>query len=54
MMLPSASNSRRRQVEALEANDFPHLPQATFLRGFVRSYARMLKLDEVALIACFA
>jgi cytoskeleton protein RodZ len=40
-----------RQVEALEANDFPHLPQATFLRGFVRSYARMLKLDEAALIA---
>lgn len=40
-----------RQVEALEANDFAHLPQATFLRGFVRSYARMLQLDETALIA---
>ncbi len=40
-----------RQVEALEANDFAHLPQSTFLRGFVRSYARMLQLDEAALIA---
>jgi cytoskeleton protein RodZ len=40
-----------RQVEALEANDFANLPQATFLRGFVRSYARVLQLDEVALIA---
>jgi cytoskeleton protein RodZ len=40
-----------RQVEALEANDFSILPQATFLRGFVRSYARVLQLDEVALIA---
>ncbi len=40
-----------RQVEALEANDFAHLPQSTFLRGFVRSYARVLQLDEVALIA---
>jgi len=40
-----------RQVEALEANDFAHLPQTTFLRGFVRSYARVLQLDEIALIA---
>lgn len=40
-----------RQVEALEANDFAHLPQATFLRGFVRSYARVLQLDEAVLIA---
>src|SRR5512138_102400 len=40
-----------KQVEALEANDFAHLPEAAFLRGFVRSYARMLQLDEAALIA---
>ena len=40
-----------RQVEALEANDFAHLPEAAFLRGFVRSYARVLHLDEVALIS---
>lgn len=40
-----------RQVEALEANDFTHLPEAAFLRGFVRSYARVLHLDEAALIS---
>jgi cytoskeleton protein RodZ len=40
-----------RQVEALEANDFAHLPEATFLRGFVRSYARVLQLDEASLLA---
>jgi len=40
-----------RQVEALEANDFAHLPQATFLRGFVRSYARVLQLDDAALVS---
>jgi len=40
-----------RQVEALEANDFANLPEATFLRGFVRSYARVLQLDEASLIA---
>ena len=40
-----------KQVEALEANDFEHLPQATFLRGFVRSYARMLHLEETPLLA---
>jgi len=40
-----------KQVEALEANDFAHLPEAAFLRGFVRSYARMLQLDEAVLIA---
>lgn len=40
-----------RQVEALEANDFAHLPQTTFLRGFVRSYARVLQLDEAALVS---
>lgn len=40
-----------RQVEALEANDFENLPRTTFLRGFVRSYARVLQLDETPLIA---
>lgn len=40
-----------RQLEALEGNKFELLPQGAFLRGFVRSYARALQLDEVALIA---
>ena len=38
------------QVEALEADDLARLPQGTFLRGFVRSYARVLMLDENTLL----
>lgn len=39
-----------RQVEALEADDFARLPELAFVRGFVRSYARLLHLDDVALL----
>lgn len=40
-----------RQIEALEADDFQHLPEAAFLRGFVRSYAKILNLDMQVLLA---
>jgi cytoskeleton protein RodZ len=40
-----------RQIEALEADDFAHLPEAAFLRGFVRSYAKILQLDAQTLLA---
>lgn len=40
-----------RQIEALEADDFEHLPEIAFLRGFVRSYAKILRLDAEALLA---
>ncbi len=40
-----------RQIEALEADDFAHLPETAFVRGFVRSYARLLKLDSEPLLA---
>lgn len=40
-----------RQIEALENNDFAQLPEMTFVRGFVRSYARLLQLDPVPLLA---
>lgn len=43
-----------RQVEALEADDIKGLPEGTFLRGFVRSYARTLHLDEASLLAAMA
>ena len=39
-----------RQIEALEADDYKHLPEATFLRGFVRSYAKILHLDAQSLL----
>lgn len=40
-----------RQIEALEADDFQHLPEMTFVRGFVRSYAKVLHLDAGTLLA---
>jgi cytoskeleton protein RodZ len=41
-----------RQIEALEADDFSSLPPgATFQRGFVRGYAKLLKLDPAPLLA---
>lgn len=41
-----------RQIEALEADDYAALPPgATFQRGFVRGYAKLLKLDPAPLLA---
>lgn len=40
-----------RQIEALEADDFKHLPEGAFLRGFVRCYAKILHLDAQTLLA---
>ena len=39
-----------RQVEALENGDWQALPGQTFIRGFVRNYARMLQIDQAALM----
>lgn len=39
-----------RQIEALEADDFRSLQGATFVRGFVRSYARFLNLPPEPLL----
>ena len=35
-----------RQVEALEAENWPALPGNTMIRGFVRNYARLLGIDS--------
>jgi cytoskeleton protein RodZ len=39
-----------RQLEALEQEQFKALPGATFTRGMVRNYARLLKLDPEPLV----
>jgi cytoskeleton protein RodZ len=39
-----------RQVEALEAGRFEALPGATFVRGMLRNYARLLKLEPEPLL----
>jgi cytoskeleton protein RodZ len=40
-----------RQVEALESGDWGSLPGTTFIRGFVRNYARLLQVDAAPLMA---
>lgn len=40
-----------RQVEALENGDWHALPGQTFIRGFIRNYARMVQIDAAPLMA---
>lgn len=40
-----------RQVEALESGDWNGLPGHTFIRGFVRNYARLMQLDPSPMMA---
>jgi cytoskeleton protein RodZ len=40
-----------RQVIALEAGDYASLPSPAVTRGFVRAYAKLMKLDPVPLVA---
>lgn len=39
-----------RQIELLEADHYEALPGSTIVRGFVRNYARLLKLDADGLL----
>ncbi len=39
-----------RQVQALEADAHDKLPAPVFVRGFIRNYARMLRMDADALL----
>lgn len=40
-----------RQVVALEAGDYASLPGPAVVRGFVRAYAKIVKLDPIPLVA---
>ena len=37
-------------IESLEADDYENLPGSTFVKGYIRSYARLLKLDAEDLL----
>ncbi len=39
-----------RQIEALEADDFKNLPPITFVRGFIRNYAKLVQIDATPLL----
>ena len=40
-----------KQIAAIEADDFAKLPGATFVRGMIRSYAKLVQLDPQPLLA---
>ncbi len=40
-----------KQIAAIEADDYAKLPGATFVRGMIRSYAKLLQIDAVPLLA---
>lgn len=41
------------QVQSLEENDFESLPEATYVKGYIKNYAKLLGIDHVALIASY-
>lgn len=44
--IASKTRIQQRHLQALEEEDFANLPAKVFVKGFVRSYARSLGLDE--------
>ena len=47
-------NLAPRQVEAIEADNFAALPGMAIARGFVRSYAKLVRVDAEPLLAAMA
>jgi cytoskeleton protein RodZ len=43
----------RRVVEAIERDDYTSLPQPTFVRGYLRSYARLLDLPSGPIVEAY-
>lgn len=41
------------RVEALEADDYRNMPAPTFVRGYLRSYARLVRLSEEEVLAAY-
>lgn len=46
-------NLTEQSLRQLEAGDFEQLPGHTFARGYVRAYAKLLGMDQAALVAEF-
>lgn len=43
-----------KQIEALEADDFASLPEPTIVRGFIRNYAKQLRVNAEPLLDAYA
>lgn len=46
-----AIHLKRSVIEALEADDFASLPSQVFVRGYIRSYAKLLGINDEPLLA---
>lgn len=42
------------QIEALEKNDFSALPEPTIVKGFIRNYAKLLKISAESILAAYS
>ncbi len=49
----AALNMPIKTLTALEQDDYKSLPEATFIKGYYRSYAKFLKTDATAIIQRF-
>lgn len=47
----SQLNLAPRQIAAIESDDYPSLPGMPIVRGFIRAYAKLLKVDAAPLLA---
>ncbi|AGY91616.1 hypothetical protein SPICUR_03100 [Spiribacter curvatus] len=48
--IADALHLNRRTIEALEADDYDHLPPLTFVRGYIRAYCQFLEMDPEPVI----
>lgn len=42
-----------RQIESIEADQFASLPESTIVRGFIRNYAKLLKIEAEPLLDAY-
>jgi cytoskeleton protein RodZ len=43
-----------KQVAAIEADEFEKLPEPTIIRGFIRNYAKLLKIDAQPILEAYS
>ena len=51
--IASRLNLETRIIEAIENNNFELLPAATYARGYLRSYAKIVGVDPGAIISSY-
>jgi len=51
--IAEATKVNLRYLEAMERNDFEHLPGGVFNRGFVRAYAQFIGIDPEAMVNAY-